>query len=108
MSTIDKNLGSGTNNTTALNTILTVGQGRNIIIYSVLLTNLSTAIITVSLYINDGADRLFEVVKIPAGVGKVLDVKKIKGATLEGNQTIKIQAASADQFNYKINGAERS
>ncbi len=108
MAITDTNLGSGSNGNLDLNTILTVTSGRNIIIYSCIFTNTSSNIITVSIYINDGTDRLFETVKIPAGSGKALNVKKMQGITLEGNQIIKIQATSADSFNYKLNGAERS
>lgn len=108
MATIDKNIASGNNDDTNLNTILTVGQGRNIIIYSCIFTNTTSNIITVSLYINDGTDRLYETIKIPAGSGKALDIKKARGITLEGNQIVKIQASSSDSFNYKVNGAERS
>lgn len=108
MATVDKNIASGNNASTSLNTILTVLQGRNIIIYSCIFTNTTSNIITVSIFINDGTDRLYETVKIPAGSGKALDVKKMRGVTLEGNQVIKIQATSSDSFNYKLNGAERS
>lgn len=108
MATLDRNIASGNNSNTSLNTILTVNSGRNIIIYSCIFTNTTSNIITVSIYINDGTDRLYETIKIPAGSGKALDVKKMRGVTLEGNQIVKIQATSADSFNYKINGAERS
>lgn len=108
MATVDKNLASGNNANTNLNNILSVAQGRNIIIYSTVFTNTTSSIITVSIYIYDGTDRLYETVKIPAGSGKALDIKKMRGVTLEGNQIVKIQATSSNSFNYKINGAERS
>lgn len=108
MANIDKNLASGTNNTTTLNSILTVGSGRNVTIYGCIFTNLTANIITVSVYLNDGTDRLLDTVKIPGGSGVAFDVRRMKGVTLDANEIVKIQSTSTNSFNYKINGSERS
>lgn len=107
MTTINSNLGSGTNSSTTLNSIYTLGVGRTAFINSLTFTNTTSNIITVNVYIFDGVDRLLQEVKIPAGAGKGVFVPLMSGATLSANQIIKIQAASADSFNYKVNGAER-
>lgn len=107
MTTINNNLGSGANADISLNSIYTLLQGRTAFINSLTFTNTTSNIITVSVYVFDGVDRLLQTVKIPAGEGKGVSVPLMRGVTLSANQIIKIQAASADSFNYKINGAER-
>lgn len=106
MATTDTDLGSGTNSDANLNEILTVSAAINVIIYSVIFTNTSANIITVDIYLGGADDRLFETVKIPAGSGKALSVRKLSGVTLSGGQNLKIQAGSTSAFNYKINGAQ--
>ena len=110
MAVTDINLGSGQISDTTLNTIYTVTStvARGASLYSLVLTNTTANIITVDIYLNDGTDRLFKTVKIPAGSGNALNVKGIPGVTLSQNQIVKLQASSSDAFNYKLNGSQRT
>ena len=100
----DSRLASGQVTSTALTTLYQFPSGNNGRLYSFVLTNTTANAITVSVYINDfAADRLLKTVLIPSGFGKTVSVFEALGA-YSGNDTIKVQAASTDAFNYLITG----
>lgn len=108
MAILEKNLGSGSIATTDKTEILDVSVGRYVYVFSLVLTNTTGNVITVSIFVSDGTDRLFETVKIPAGSGKAISVSNMQGLTLEATHSISLRSASADAFNYKLSGSERT
>lgn len=100
----DATLGSGNIASTALTTTYTVPSGNSARVYSYILTNLTSNTITVSAYYNDlTSDRLLKTFKIPPGSGKTRAIFEALGS-YTGGYILKLQASSADSFNYLITG----
>lgn len=99
----EKRLASGNIASTSLTTIYTVPSNSPILVYSFVLTNTTNNNISVDIYINDGTDRLLKSVTIPQGSGKTKSVIEVLGA-YSGGDIIKLQAGSADSFNYLMTG----
>lgn len=98
----DTRLTSGTIAQTSITSVYTA-PSEPVRIYNITLTNNTANQITVSIYINNGASNLlFKTVKIPDGVGKTKTIYEV--SALQSGDIIKIQATSADSFNYHISG----
>lgn len=102
MAAIEQDLGSATVATITQQTALSVGASNYATVYSIVLTNNTGNIITVTVHVND---LLFCTRKIPAS--KATDIPLAVGLTLSGSDTIKLTAGSTDSWNYKINGVLR-
>lgn len=107
MAYTEQNLGSGSITTTTAVNALTVGSGRNVVIYSISITNTSSAVVTLTMNISDGTDRLFAIKKIPAGSGKCVNIDQAQLMTLGQTQVVSFQIDTGS-INYKINGAVRT
>ena len=71
------------------------------------LTNASSSIINVSIYINSGSGIfLFDKKPLPAGVGLSTFCDKLANLRLNQGFTILLQADSANLFNYFLSGVQ--
>lgn len=107
MAYTEQNLGSGSITTTSSVNALTVGLGRNVIIYNIAITNTSSSVVTLTINVNDGSDRLFIIKKIPAGNGNCVNIDQAQLMTLGQSQVVTLQIDTGS-INYKINGAVRT
>lgn len=101
-----KRFKSGNIQSATITTVYTVPSNSTANVSQFVLTNLTTNDIGVSIYVNDGAaDRLIESVTIPAGIGRTKSVFSAYGS-YNGSDVIKLDADSADSFDYIISGRE--
>lgn len=105
MSRVPQSLAIGQTTSVALQTLFTVGNGE-VVAPSLVLTNASSNVIDVSVFVNNGsADFLIESRKIPAGVGKNWQVFSLTSQKLNGGFIVKIQATTTDALNHHLSGS---
>lgn len=102
----ENNLGNGQIASTTVISAYLVPSSRSATVYSAILTNTTASIIAVSVYFDSGTSRLLEVIKIPGN--SWVSVDSVQGMTMSSGNSLKLQAATASAFNYKINGSERT
>lgn len=74
---------------------------------SLVVTNFSNSINTISIYINDTEnDFLLAEKKIPSGIGKTWRVLELSDLKLNAGYKIKVQQSSSDPVNYFLSGSE--
>ena len=100
----DKRLASGNIASATIQSVYTLAENTTARVYGIVLTNTTANAIDVDIYINDGSDRLIKSTTIPSGSGKSRAIYEI--TALSGGDVIKLDAGSADSFNYYISGRE--
>ena len=105
MATIQQSLAVGTLATTTLTTLFTADFGSNVS-PTLVITNISAAKTTVSVFINNGtADFLLIKRTVPAGIGKTWRVLEMSDLKLNALFVVKIQLDSTDPINFFLSGS---
>lgn len=101
-----KVLASGNQAAASAVTIYTVPSNASTAIYSCVLTNTTSGIISVDVSINDSTTtRLIKKVTVPGESGKCISVNELIGA-YSSNYSIVLTPATAQSFNYLLTGDE--
>ena len=109
MARTPKNLKMGTITSTTLTVAYLAPTGFNTPVRVLTLTNNTDNSFYVDVFRNDGTtDFLYKRVSIPAGIGRPERVWVADGFIVNAGDSIKLQASTADSFNYFVDGTEAS
>lgn len=107
MARTPKKLALGQLASTALTGIYTAPGGINTTGSILAFTNTTTVNISIDIYTNDGStDFLQGTVTLPSGVGRRRSYFGFQRDVIEAGDSIKIQADSANAFNFNVSGSE--
>ena len=95
--------------TTVITTLGYIVPANTVASPSMDITNLTTSINTISVYINNGnTDFLLVTKTIPAGIGKTWRVLELHDQKLNAGYAIKVQATTVNAFNVFLSVSEIS
>lgn len=101
-----KTLALGTQAAASAVTVYTIAANATVAVYSLVLTNTTSANITVDVSVNDSSTtRLIKTVVIPSGSGKCVSVPEIVGG-YSANHSFILTPTTANSFNYLMTGNE--
>ena len=106
MARTPKNLALAQLASTTLTTIYTAPAGINTSAAVLAFTNTTSTAISVDIYHGNGTDFLQRTMTIPAGSGRERVYFGFQQRVINAAETIKIQADSANAFNYTLSGSE--